>query len=248
VDIVQIVISLLAGIAAGFVGAASGGGGLLSIPALIFLGLPVNVAVATNGLARFGLITAALSRYHAAKKIHWRIALGLVPLGGLGGFIGSKVLVNINNETLSIIVGVLLLLMIPVIFLNPDKGLKSLRSGRIKTTLGYFVYLLVMVYGGFFGGGAGIFAVYTLVFFFGMTYIESNATDFVPWLFMSIAALAVFLAHGLVKFELGIPLTLGMYCGGILGAKTALEKGNAWVRALFIVVVAASSVKLLFFR
>ena len=135
--------------------------------------------------------------------------------------------------------------MIPVVLLSSDKGIKDIATGK-KTLVGYALFFLTMIYGGFFGGGAAMFAIYILVYFLGITNIEANATDFISWTFLSITALIVFLAHGLVNFELGIPLLIGMYIGGAWSAKAALEKGNAWVRVIFVTVVLASSIKLLF--
>lgn len=247
-DITQTIIALVAGVAAGFVGAISGGGGLLSIPVLLFLGVPVDAAIGTNRFSAFGLIAAAVPEYYRAKKIRWRVAFGLVPLAILGGLIGAKVLTHINTSMLSVVVGILLLLMIPVVFLNHHNGIKSIRTGDKKTLVGYALFFLIMIYGGFFGGGAGLVAIYTLVYFLGMTYIEATATNFISWSFLSAAALAIFWADGLVNFRLGVPLMIGMYAGGVLGAKTALEKGNAWVRVIFVAMLAASAIKLLFFR
>jgi uncharacterized membrane protein YfcA len=248
VDITQIIIAALAGVAAGFIGAVTGGGGLLSIPVLLFLGLPVDVAIGTNRFSVFGLIAAAVPEYYRAKKIRWRVALKLTPLAIVGGVIGAKALTHMNTDILSIIVGILLFLMIPVVLLNHNKGIKNIKTGERKTLAGYSLFFLIMIYGGFFGGGAAMFAIYTLIYFLGMTYIQANATDFIAWSFLSAAALIVFLLNGLVNFELGIPLMLGMYAGGTIGAKTALQKGDAWVRILFIAVLAASAIKLLFFR
>jgi uncharacterized protein len=247
VDILHIVISLLAGIVAGFIGAITGGAAILSIPALLFLGLPANAAIATNSLAILGVLTSATPQYYKAKKIRWNSGIKLVPIAILGGFIGSKALVHFDVSALSIVIAVLLLLLIPVIFLNPDKGLKSYKESSSRTVLGYFVYFLVTVYGGFLAAGAGAFAMYTLIFFLGMTYLEAKGTTFVPGIFLSVTALVVFLAHGLVDFRLGIPMLVGMFIGAMLGAETALEKGNAWVRIIFIGVIIAASIKLLFF-
>jgi uncharacterized membrane protein YfcA len=248
VDWTQTIIALVAGVAAGFVGAVTGGGGLLSIPVLLFLGLPVDTAIGTNRFSAFGIIAAAVPEYYRAGKIHWRVALKLIPLAVLGGYIGAKALVHININLLSVIIGVLLLLMIPVVFLNQDKGIKNVVTGDKKVLAGYASYFLIMVYGGFFGGGAAMFAIYAMVYFLGMTFVEANATDFIAWTFLSATALAVFWSSGLVNFQLGIPLMAGMYAGGLLGAKTALEKGSAWVRIVFIAVLAVTGVKLLFFR
>ncbi len=247
-DITQTIIALLAGVAAGFVGAVTGGAGILSIPALIFLGLPTNQAIATNALATLGMVVSALPSYYKAHQVRVRTGIQLIPLAVVGGFIGSKALVRVDADALTVVVGILLLLLIPVVLLNGDKGLKTFRAGKDRVALGYILYFLVMVYGGFFGAGAGIFAMYTLIFFLGMTYIQGKATISVPSFFLAGTAFLVFAAHGLVSWKLGLPMTVGMFIGGAIGAKVALEKGNAWVRIIFVIVTLASSIKLLFFR
>ncbi|MCA9330381.1 sulfite exporter TauE/SafE family protein [Candidatus Saccharibacteria bacterium] len=80
---------------------------------------------------------------------------------------------------------------------------------------------------------------------FGMTYIEANATTFVPWVFLSVTALYVFISHNLVNFAYGLSIGMGMAVGGIIGASHALKKGNNWVRLFFIVVIIASVIKLI---
>jgi uncharacterized protein len=243
----HILISFLTGIAGGFIGGVTGGAGVLSIPVLIFLGLRADAAIATNTLTGFGLIAASLPRYSRAKQVRWRTGLKLIPLGALGGFIGATELVRINPDTLSVVVGILLLLMIPVILLNSEKGLKASRPGVNQAAFGYCLYFLIMVYGGFVGAGAGVFSLYTLVYFFGMTYIEAKGTISVPGLFLTAAAFIIFQTHGLVNYKLGLPMMAGMYIGADLGARTALKRGNAWVRVFLVVVTIASSVKLPFF-
>ena len=114
-DITQTIVALVAGVGAGFIGAVTGGGGLLSIPVLLFLGLPVDAAIGTNRFSAFGVIAAAVPEYYRAKKIRWKVAFKLVPLAMLGGLIGSKALTHINTDVLSVVVGILLLLMIPVV-------------------------------------------------------------------------------------------------------------------------------------
>jgi hypothetical protein len=245
---VDIIISFLAGIAAGFMAAVTAGAGILLIPVLIFLGLPANSAIATNALATMGVIASSLPKYYKAKKVQVAVGLKLIPLAIIGGLIGAKALVRTDVDVLTTMVGILLLLLIPVILLNPKKGIKATREGRNKVALGYVIYFLTMVYAGFLGAGAGVFAMYALVYFFGMTYLQAKATISVPGIFLTITTFTVFLLHGLVNFELGIPMTIGAYIGGAWGAHTALKKGDVWVRLIFVAVVIASGIKLLFFR
>lgn len=246
-DVAHIIISFVAGVAGGFIGAVTGGAGLLSIPALIFLGLPANQAIATNALASIGMIAGGVPEYQRAKQVRWHAVLKLIPLTILGGFIGSKTLVHFNADALSVVIGILLLLIVPIIFLNPKKGLKTFRPGISRIIIGSFFYFVIAIYAGFFGAGAGIFSTYSLTYFFGMTYIQAKASNFIPSFFLTVTAFAVFLTHGLINWELGIPMTIGMYLGGILGAWTALKNGNAWVRLIFVAVIVASGVKLIFF-
>lgn len=246
-DILYIIISLVAGVAAGFMAAITSGSGILLIPLLIFLGLPANSAIATNALPTIGLIASSLPRYYKANKVQVATGLKLIPLAIVGGIIGSKALVRTDADALTVVVGILLLLMIPLILLNPKKGIKVSKESRNKVILGYAVYFLTMVYGGFLGAGAGMFAMYALVYFLGMTYLQAKSTISLPGIFMVTAVFIVFLTHGLVNFKYGIPMTIGAYIGGAWGARTAIEKGDAWVRMVFVAVVATAGIKLLFF-
>lgn len=240
-------ISLLAGIVAGFMAAVTGGAGILSIPVLIFLGLPANNAIATNALSTIGVIVSSLPQYYRAKKVRMATGLKLIPLAVIGGYLGSKALVHTNADALEKLVGILLFLMIPIIYINPEKGLIFVKESKRKVASGYLVYFAVMIYAGFLGAGAGAFAMYALIFFFGMTYLQAKATISVPGFFLTITTLSVFLFHGLVDFKLGIPMLIGTYIGGAWGARTALEKGDKWVRLLFVAVVILSAIKLLLF-
>lgn len=244
----DIFISLIAGLVAGFMSAITAGTGVFTIPVLIFLGLPANSAIATNALITLGMIVFSLPEYYKAKKVQLRVGLKLIPLAILGGVIGSQLLIRSDANILNLVVGILLLLMIPVILLNPKKGIKPNKTNKSQVTLGYIIYFLTMVYGGFLAAGAGIFAMYALVLFFGMTYMQSKATISVPGFFLTACVLIIFLFHGLVDFKLGVPMTIGACIGGFLGARTAIKKGDAWVRVLFIATLLIFGIKLVFFH
>lgn len=248
-NVEHILLSLLAGVGSGFVGAATGGAGLISIPVLIFLGLSPSSAIATNVFGSFGMVGAAIPEYAKAKKLRWRPMLKLIPITIAGSFLGAKALVHlpVNAETFSIAIGVIMLLLIPIILANPNKGIKRFKPNGERVIIGSMVCFLIAVYGGFFAAGAGIFSTYNLTYFLGMTYVEARGSNFIPSLFLFGTSLIVFLSHHLVNFELGIPMLIGMYIGGILGAETALKKGNTWVRTIFILVIVATGLKLILF-
>jgi len=235
------------GFVASFVGAIAGGGGLISIPFLIFLGLPPQMAIATSKFGGVGLSIGAATKFIKEKKIVWKYIFPLVIISLIGAYIGANILLNISQEILSKVVGIILILLLPTLFLKKEIGLERKTVTKKRRTLGFFIYFLIMVFGGFFGGGGGTLAIYTLTILFGLTIIEANATDIIPWFFMSLFALIIFMMNGIVNYQYGIVLFFGMILGSYIGAHTAVKKGNKWVKLVFAVVVIASAVKLLFF-
>jgi len=246
-EIITLIAVFLIGIIASFIGSMVGSGGLLSIPFLILVGLPPQVAIATNKMGAVGLSLGAIPKFWKAKKILWKYVPLFALISIVGAYIGANILLSINEEVLSTIVGIIILLMLPLLLIKKEIGIKRNDVTKTKKIIGYVLYFLVMIFGGFFGGGAGTLVFYTLMIFFGFTIIEANATDIIPWFLLSLSSLIIFAINGIVDYGLGIALFLGMLAGGYLGACTAIKKGNQWVKILFIIVVIISGVKLLFF-
>lgn len=245
-DVVVPLLAFLTGIASGFIGALSTGGGLISIPALIFLGLTPSSAIATTQLSALSGGLSSLLKYRKNNVIKWKYLPYFIITSILGGYIGSKILLTINEDLLTKIVGVLLLLILPLIFFQKDFGTIKKITGKRHIAIGIFLQFLIMIYGAMFGGGTGIFLTYVLVYFFGMTFIESNATGTVMWIFATTTALIAFILSGIVNFVIGIPLMIGAIIGGYIGAHVAIKKGNSLVRWVFLVIIIFSSIKLLF--
>ncbi|MBU0980313.1 MAG: sulfite exporter TauE/SafE family protein [Nanoarchaeota archaeon] len=235
------------GFLASFIGGMVGGGGLISIPFLIFVGLPPQVAVATNKFGSLGGASSVASVFWKKKKIIWCYVLPFSIIAIVGGFIGANILVKVDEKALGKAIGVIILLILPFIFLRRSIGTKRRQISGIRKKVGYLLYFCAMVWGGFFGGGGVVFIFYTLMYFFGFTIIEANATDIIPWLLLSITAVIIFAFNGLINFSYGIILLMGMAIGGYFGAHTAILKGNLWVKGLFAAMVLASGVKLIFF-
>lgn len=239
---------LLIGFAAGFVDATVASGGLISIPLLIFLGFSAPLAIATDRFGSIGVSIGALVRFWKSGKIRWRYVPIFSLCAVVGAFFGAKILFAVDIKSLEKIIGVLLLLSLPIIFLKPHLGVKKIVPSRIKQVLGTLFYLVIMVYNGFLGTGASPLAIYNSMYFFGFTIIESNATAYVPWFILSVVSLVIFAVHGIVVNVMhAATLFVGMAAGGFLGAHSLLKIGDVWVKRLFIIVVVISAVKLLFF-
>ncbi len=246
-EISTLLLVLFIGIVAGFIDSTVGGGGLISIPSLIFLGLPPQIAIATDRLGCIGQSLAALPKYWRAKKIIWRYVPLFIIISLVSAIIGANILLNINQLALQKIIGVLLLILLIILFLKPKSGIRSSNPSGWKKILGLLIYFLIMIFGGFFGGGVGPLILYTLIFLFGFTVIEVNATKTIPWFLLALSSFIIFALNGIVDYQKGIVLFVGMALGGYLGAHTALKKGDLWVKRLFAIIVIVSSIKLLFF-
>ena len=233
------------GVAAGTIGAMVGGGSLLSIPLLIFLGLPAPVAIATDRFAGLGAACTAGFRYWRAGKIVWR----WVPLLGAaslaGSLLGANLLVHADAAWLEPIVGLLLLALLPLSFLRPTVGVTERDTSGSSRVVGLGLYLVIQVLTGFFGAGTGPLIFTTLMMCFGLTIVQAVATQIVPLLLLTVSSVLIFASHGIIDYRMGIALLLGTAVGGSLGAKLAIEKGAGWVRRVFAIIVVLSALRLL---
>lgn len=246
-EIVVTLSVLFTGIAAGFADSTVGSGGLLSIPLLILLGLPPQVAIATDRVGSVGQTAAALLVFWKAKKIQWNYVVVFTILSLVGSSIGATILLAFDPKVLEKTVGLILLFIIPFLFIKSTLGTKPHQVSFLKKGLGYILYFLIMIYNGFFGTGSGPFSTFNSLYFFGLTIIEANATGIIPWFVLSLSSLFIFARGGIIDYQKGIMLLIGMSIGGYLGAHIAVTKGDAWIKRLFIIVILFSAVKLLLF-
>jgi len=152
-----------------------------------------------------------------------------------------------NEDSLTGIIGIAILLALPILFLKRDLGVKRRVVTREKRSLGYISYFLIITFYALIGAGVGVLISYVLMLFFGFTIIEAKATDTIPHLLLAVMSLIIFSASGIVDYALGIVLFIGMLAGGYIGAHAVVRIGDKWVKIIFIITVVFSGVKLLFF-
>jgi uncharacterized membrane protein YfcA len=242
----EIFLILAAGILAGFIGAISGGGGLVSISLLAFLGIPLQTALATNKFGGLGSGISSLYKYIKNGKVVWRYVLGLTIAGVLGSLIGSQILLSIDPLILKKLTGLLLLLIMPTVFLKKDFGVEEKETSVARQKWGYVIYFFLAIVSSFFGG-LGPVLILNVVWLSGLSFIRANATEYFSSFILSLVSTIIFIAHGIVDYKIGVLLFIGMFIGGYAGAHTAIKKGDAWVKVFFVVVVVISAIKILFF-
>jgi uncharacterized membrane protein YfcA len=237
----------LVALVAGTIDAIAGGGGLLTVPALLAAGLPPHLALGTNkGQSVFGSF-AAMLRFARAGLISPARARVAFPLGLLGSLAGAALVLAVPPATLRPLV--LVLLAAAALFVGLRRGRSEARAAagarpRHGGTLAAgLVALVIGAYDGFFGPGTGTFLIVASVAFLGDGLAEASAAAKVVNFASNLAAVALFATRGLVLWQVALPMAAGQWCGGWLGAHLAVRRGDALVRRAVVVVSLALAAK-----
>jgi len=235
---------LAGGFLAGIMNVMAGGGSLITLPILIFAGLPANVANGTNRVAILLQNVSAVASFRRRGLRPGRTAWGLLIPSLLGAAVGVRLAVDLDEAVLRKVIGVVLVLMlIPVLRSVPRRG--DGVADPPSSPWMWPVYALIGAYGGFIQVGVGFLY---LGFFTGlhrMDLVRANLLKVFFVLGYSVLALVLFLLSGQVALVYGLVLAVGNMAGGWLGARLAVEKGERWIRIVLILAVLASAAKLL---
>jgi uncharacterized membrane protein YfcA len=238
----------LAGLLAGWVDAVVGGGGLIQLPALV-IGLPGASPVqilATNKLGSVMGTSASSLTYYRRVGPDPRTFIPLMLLAFTGSLGGAVVASLIPKRAFDPIVLVVLVLVGGYVLLRPKIGeLTTLRfAGHRHTLTAMAAGAVIGFYDGALGPGTGSFFVFTLVGLLGYSFLEASAKARMANWATNVAALAVFVPQGAVLWKVGLVMGACNLAGGYLGARTAVAKGGAFVRVVFVIVVGAFVLKI----
>lgn len=238
---------VLAGFIAGFINTLAGSGSLVTLPLLIFLGLPANIA---NGTNRVGILlqnVVAVNSFRQRDSFDLRGTLYLGIPAVFGSIAGAQIAVSLNETLMRRAIGVVMVIMLFVILFQPNKWLQGkLENFTTRPSLMQIVlFFFIGAYGGFIQAGVGIFLLAGLVLGAGYNLVRANGVKNGIVLFFTISALAVFVLNNQVLWVIGLILAIGNMLGAWVGAKLAVEKGAVWVRRLLIAVVIVAAANLL---
>ncbi|PIT84894.1 hypothetical protein COU37_00005, partial [Candidatus Micrarchaeota archaeon CG10_big_fil_rev_8_21_14_0_10_45_29] len=245
-DIFSATIALVVAFFAGFIGSTAGGAGLISVPILIFLGLPAHIAVATSRFGSLGVTSTGIYSFHQGKKVDFRLGTRAAVLGIIGSFFGAGFLLAIPSGILEKIIAFFLFISLFFMYKNRGFGIKKeKKKGKTAKALGYASFLFIGFLGGFVGGVVGILSSYVLILVFGQTFLESSGTRKIYGLAIGLTSTSVFALAGVIDWGFGLLMLPAFVAGTHFGVKYALSRGEGWVKALFAVVVAVSAIALL---
>jgi len=227
---------------------AGGGAGLLQLPALIFLGLPFSVALATHKLASVALGIGATARHFRERSLDWRFSLVILGSGLPGVVLGASLVLRVPDRAAELSLGILTMGLGIYSMLNPNLGQRSEATHR--DTPGYLVGGLVLfgigVLNGSLTSGTGLFVTLWLVQWFGLDYKRAVAYTLVlVGLFWNGSGALTLGLQGTIRWDWIPVLLVASMLGGYIGAHYSIMKGNRWIKRVYEIVTFLVGLKLL---
>lgn len=238
---------LLAALAAGWIDAVVGGGGLLQLPALLLLpGISPVQALATNKLASIAGTTTSAVTYYRRVRPDLRTAVPMAAVALAGSFVGASVASLLPAGVVKPVIVVALAGIAAFTLLRPALGQRTALRFRGRRHHGVAGILGVVIgfYDGLLGPGTGSFLVFAMVSLLGYDFLSASAQAKIVNVATNLGALLFFVPDGAVFWGLGLLMGAANMLGGYLGSRTATARGSRFVRLVFLVVVAALVVRL----
>lgn len=233
---------------AGFIDSIAGGGGIISLPAYIFAGVPIQTAHGTNKFANCIGTSIAAGKFLKSGNVKIKPALLSAAGALIGSALGAQLVLILEEKVLQYCL--IIILPIVAIFLMFNKGfgsedkVRDLSKNRLYP-LTFVIGLIIGAYDGFFGPGTGTFLVLAFTSFCGFNIITASGNAKIVNLASNFAALIVYLINGKIFFSIGIPAAICSIAGNYLGAHLAIKKGAKFIKVIILLAVVLLFAKVL---
>jgi len=239
---------ILVGFIAGIINILAGGGSLLTLPMLIFLGLPPHIANGTNRVAIIIQNIFAVKGFQSKGIKTYPFSLYLAIPATIGAIIGAIVGIKIEGELFNKILGIVMLVIVIYMVLKSNKISKN-NIERIKGKyfwLSIIAFFFIGLYGGFIQAGVGFIILFTLSNINQFSLVKSNAIKVTVALIYTLVAVAIFAYNDSVNWKYGLILSLGNASGGWVTSRWSVNKDDKFVKKILIIMVLAMAIKLWF--
>lgn len=237
---------ILLGFASGFINMFAGGGSMLVVPFLIFLGLPAPVANATNRVAIFLQNIVSTATFKRNKILDIKTDYKLLVPTILGSIAGAFTAVDIQEEILQKIIGGLLIILFFMILLDPNTWIKA-NADKAKAKnpfVRFLIFFGIGFYGGFIQIGVGFFMLAGLVLGCGFDLLKANAMKVFLILFYTVIALVIFIRYDLIDWRTGLILSCGNMLGAWIGTQLSVKWGAKYIRYILLLALVIVALKL----
>ena len=244
----DIIILLFCGIIAGFINTVAGGGSLLTLPILIFMGLPSNIANGTNRVAIFMQNIFSISGYKSRGISDFKYSSWLSVSALIGSIIGAKIAININEDMFNKILSVVIIIVVLTIIYN--KKTFNINSENIsieKKIISVIIFFFIGIYGGFIHAGVGFLILSILSNYNGIQLSKANSIKVFVVFVYTFFALIVFIMENKINWILGINLGIGNSIGGWIASRWSYNKSDKIIKIFIIISSAIMAIKLWYF-
>ncbi|HKR04391.1 MAG TPA: sulfite exporter TauE/SafE family protein [Bacteroidia bacterium] len=244
--------AMIGGVAAGIINTLAGSGSLITLPLLIFLGLPANIANATNRVGVLFQNIVAVFSLKKSSEIKVQDTLWLIIPSVAGGIAGAYTVVNMDEKILRKVIGAVMVIILFLVIFNSEKWLRehSEEGNHHKSPGMIFLFFVAGIYGGFIQASVGIFLLSALVLLLKYNFNRANFLKNLLVLCFTIPALLIFIFHNQVNWGLGLLMATGQSIGAWLAVLFATQFKNSaiWTRRLLIIIIIISIIELLELR
>lgn len=244
--IIKLILMVVLGFIAGFINVNAGGGSLLTLPALIFLGLPPAVANGTNRIAILIGAVSAVRNFKSKGLFDWKFGMLLSIPALTGAVIGAHAVISMPDKIFNIMLSCVMIAVVIIIIFKPTlhNQLNS-KNLTIKMKLcASIAFFFIGLYGGFIQAGVGFVIIGALSFITGLSLVKINSLKVFVVAVFTVFSLSVFILQGKINLMYGIFLSIGSALGAHAGSSFAVKRGDKWIRRILIVTVIIMAIKL----
>lgn len=243
-----IIFLCIGGFIAAFVDSIAGGGGLISMPVLMAIGVPIHLAIGTNKFAASAGCISSAYRYAKSGKTNNELLKKLVPFTIIGSILGVKCVLSINENILNVLVVLMILIVAIYTFVSKNLGQEDRFEGINKKNLrlGMLMAFIMGFYDGFFGPGTGTFLTFGFIKIYGYDFLHASANTKILNLTSNVTSLLLFMINGQVYYKIAVLFALVMIIGAYVGAKVAIKNGSKMIKPIFLVMALFMVTKLMY--
>lgn len=245
----ELIFLVIIGLITGVINTFAGGGSLLTLPMLIFLGLPPNVANGTNRIAILiqSIVTNAGFRSKGVKSYPFSIYFGISAT--IGAIIGAQIAVDIDGAIFNKILAVIMVFVVAYLVLQRKTKYEDIieRISGKHLWVSIILFFFIGIYGGFIQAGVGFLMLLVLSGVNQFSLVKSNAIKVVVTGIYTVFAVIIFVLNDKMNWEYGLILSLGNATGGWFASRWSVKKGDGIVKIFLIIMVVVMAIKLWFF-
>lgn len=244
----ELLLLIIVGVASGFLNVMAGGGSMLSVPIMIFLGVPGTVANGTNRIAILIQNISAVWAFYRKGFSNITLSLSLSACTIPGTLIGATIAARVPNDQFNTVLAVIMLMVLIVMALPQAKTIKIDETpSKHRLFMGHFLMVFIGFWGGFIHIGVGFLLMPVLNRVMQLDLVTTNAHKVFIAMIYTVVALAVFSSELELMWEFGLALGMGSWLGAILAANMQVKKGVGPIKWTLNTVIVAFIIKLLFF-